>query len=131
MKSDDPLTKELGILSLGTIAIGCNMDGYIINIIPYLINCMKVENHPAVRSISYWTTSRYIFYVKEDEEKGNQLLQLIIEQFLIGINDSNKLVEDYACSGLCEIIDIANDLILPFMNQIINISTQAYKFYQV
>lgn len=143
MKSDDPLTKELGILSLGTIAIGCNMEQYIMNIFPYLINCMKNNNHPALRSISYWTTSRYIYYLVREIEKQQELeseissnnniklLQSIIEEILLGINDRNKLVEDYACSGLCEIIDIVNDLILPYMDQIISISTQAYKFYQV
>lgn len=129
MKNSDPLIKELGVLSLGTIAIGCNMEIYVNTFMPYLIECMKVGNHPSLRGISYWTSSRYIFYILQS--RNEKCFQSIIEQILIGIGDRNKIVEEYACSALSEIIENSYENIIPYTSVIIPVITKSYSFYQL
>ncbi|XP_059863166.1 transportin-1 [Globicephala melas] len=92
------VVKESGILVLGAIAEGCmqGMIPYLPELIPHLIQCLS-DKKALVRSITCWTLSRYAHWVVS--QPPDTYLKPLMTELLKRILDSNKRVQEAACSG--------------------------------
>jgi transportin-1 len=121
--------KESGILVLGAIAEGCytGITSHLDQLIPFLIQCLS-DKKPLVRSIACWTLSRYAHWVVHQPQ--GIYLKPLIEELLKKILDSNKRVQEAACSAFATLEEEAAMDLVPYLPQIIETLVIAFKKYQ-
>ncbi|KMY97903.1 transportin-1 isoform X1 [Drosophila simulans] len=121
--------KESGVLALGAIAEGC-MQGLIQHLpelIPYLISCLSDEK-PLVRSITCWTLMRFLKWVLN--QPHDQYLKPLIEELLKCILDSNKRVQEAACSAFATLEEEASPQLVPYLENMLKTFVLALSKYQ-
>lgn len=125
----DWVVKESGILALGAIAEGCmqGMIPHLPELIPYLIQCLS-DKKALVRSITCWTLSRYVNWVVN--QPHNQYLKPLMEELLKRILDSNKKVQEAACSAFATLEEEACTELVPYLQYILNTLVFAFSKYQ-
>ncbi|KAI3384945.1 hypothetical protein SNEBB_005121 [Seison nebaliae] len=123
------IEREAGILILGAIAYGCvgSISQHLPNIIPHLIMCLD-DDQPLIRSISCWTLSRYLEWIK-CEDSSSYFYPMLdgIERRML---DNSKKVQEGACSTLADMEESAIILIMPRLDGLINLICQAFNIYQ-
>lgn len=121
--------KESGILVLGAIAEGCynGIIAHLGQLIPYLIQCLS-DKKPLVRSIACWTLSRYAHWVVHQPHE--LLLKPLVEELLKKILDSNKRVQEAACSAFATLEEEASYELVTYLPQILETFVCAFKKYQ-
>ena len=121
--------KESGILVLGAIAEGCysGITSHLEQLIPYLIQCLS-DKKPLVRSIACWTLSRYAHWVVH--QPIDVYLKPLIEELLKKILDSNKRVQEAACSAFATLEEEASTELVQFLPIILDTLVFAFKKYQ-
>eukprot|EP00053_Salpingoeca_punica_P016079 m.149929 g.149929 ORF g.149929 m.149929 type:complete len:650 (-) comp16870_c2_seq1:1041-2990(-) len=127
LTSQDWLVREAGILALGAISEGC-MDGMIPHlneIVPFLLNALS-DPRTYVRSITCWTLSRYASWIATQPV----LLEPVTVKLLERVLDSNKRVQEAACSAMATWEEEAGDALVPYLGHIINTLTMAFRKYQ-
>ena len=132
-------TKEAGILALGAVAQGASngMEPHLPMIVPLLIQYLRHEK-PLVRSITCWTVARYYSWIanfpcstKEAMDSHHRRYMLpILEQILHLCLDGNKEVQKAACSSLAALEEEARDLLIPFLDHILDTMTRCFGLYQ-
>lgn len=122
--------KESGILVLGAIAEGCftGISAHLDQLIPYLIQCLS-DRKPLVRSIACWTLSRYAHWVVHQPHE--LYLRPLVEELLKKVLDSNKRVQEAACSAFATLEEEASTELVPYLPQILDTLVFAFKKYQV
>ncbi|GAU89346.1 hypothetical protein RvY_01903 [Ramazzottius varieornatus] len=129
LMSPDWVRKESGILALGAIAEGCadGMSTHLRDLIPFLLECLN-DPKPLVRSITCWTLSRYASWiVAEDPIKYFQpFLGKLLERLL----DTNKKVQEAACSAFATLEEEAGALLSPYLEVIVRTLIAAFRKYQ-
>ncbi|XP_065175090.1 transportin-1-like [Sycon ciliatum] len=127
--SADWLYKESGILILGAIAEGCaqGMQPHLPSLIPYLIQCLS-EQRALVRSITCWTLSRYSHWILE--QRHEEYLQPLMQGLLERILDSNKKVQEAACSAFAQVEEEACTELVPYLVPILQTLVHAFGKYQ-
>jgi transportin-1 len=122
--------KESGILVLGAIAEGCynGITEHLPQLIPYLVKCLS-DKKPLVRSIACWTLSRYSHWIVHQSHEI--YLRPLIEELLKKILDSNKRVQEAACSAFATLEEEAGLELVPYLPQILDTLVFAFNKYQV
>ncbi|CAB1459097.1 unnamed protein product [Pleuronectes platessa] len=125
----DWVIKESGILVLGAIAEGCmqGMVPYLPELIPHLIQCL-CEKKALVRSIACWTLSRYAHWVVS--QPPDSFLKPLMTELLKRILDSNKRVQEAACSAFATLEEEACTELVPYLSFILDTLVFAFGKYQ-
>lgn len=121
--------KESGILALGAIAEGCmtGMIPHLPELIPYLINCLS-DKKALVRSITCWTLSRYSHWVVS--QPHDTYLKPLMSELLKRVLDSNKRVQEAACSAFATLEEEACTELVPYLGFILETLVFAFQKYQ-
>ncbi len=121
--------KESGILALGAIAEGCmnGMVPHLPELVPYLINCLS-DKKALVRSITCWTLSRYSHWVVS--QPHDTYLKPLMSELLKRILDSNKRVQEAACSAFATLEEEACTELVPYLGFILETLVFAFQKYQ-
>ncbi|CAG0890893.1 unnamed protein product [Darwinula stevensoni] len=121
--------KESGILALGAIAEGCmnGMIPHLPELVPYLINCLS-DKKALIRSITCWTLSRYSHWVVM--QPHDAYLKPLMDQLLKRILDSNKRVQEAACSAFATLEEEACTELVPYLDYILQTLVRAFDKYQ-
>ena len=122
--------KESGILVLGAVAEGCynGLTSHLEQLVPYLIDCLS-DKKPLVRSIACWTISRYSHWVVR-QQPPELYIRRLVDELLKKILDSNKRVQEAACSAFATLEEEAAHDIVPFLPQILDTFVLAFRKYQ-
>uniref|UniRef100_A0A671LET9 Transportin-1 n=1 Tax=Sinocyclocheilus anshuiensis TaxID=1608454 RepID=A0A671LET9_9TELE len=123
------LIKESGILVLGAIAEGCmqGMIPYLPELIPHLVQCLS-DKKALVRSITCWTLSRYAHWVVS--QPSDIYLKPLMTELLKRILDSNKRVQEAACSAFATLEEEACTELVPYLAFILDTLVFAFSKYQ-
>jgi transportin-1 len=111
--SDSVWVREAAILALGALQTGADdgLDKHLPQLFPYLLEHMAHPGSPQLREISCWTVGRYLAWAVQQawaspgggaapaEPDCAQLLPLT-QALLARVSDSNKKVQQFACSTL-------------------------------
>lgn len=121
--------KESGILALGAIAEGCmsGMLSHLPDLIPYLITCLN-DRKALVRAITCWTLSRYSHWVVS--QPHDAYLKPLMTELLKRILDSNKRVQEAACSAFATLEEEACTELVPYLGFILETLVFAFSKYQ-
>jgi len=121
--------KESGILALGAIAEGCmsGMIQHLAELVPFLISCLA-DKKALVRSITCWTLSRYSHWVVQ--QPHDQYLKPLMSELLKRILDSNKRVQEAACSAFATLEEEACTELVPYLSFILETLVFAFQKYQ-
>uniref|UniRef100_A0A8C2FKH3 Transportin-1 n=1 Tax=Cyprinus carpio TaxID=7962 RepID=A0A8C2FKH3_CYPCA len=122
----DWVVKESGILVLGAIAEGCMQDmvPYLPELIPHLIQCL-CDKKALVRSIACWTLSRYAHWVVS--QPPDPYLKPLMTELLKRILDSNKRVQEAACSAFATLEEEACTELVPYLSFILDTLVFAFR----
>ncbi|KTG43331.1 hypothetical protein cypCar_00006704 [Cyprinus carpio] len=112
------VVKESGILVLGAIAE---------ELIPHLIQCLS-DKKALVRSIACWTLSRYAHWVVS--QPPDSYLKPLMTELLKRILDSNKRVQEAACSAFATLEEEACTELVPYLSFILDTLVFAFSKYQ-
>ncbi|CAD5125177.1 DgyrCDS13420 [Dimorphilus gyrociliatus] len=125
----DWVVKESGILVLGAVAEGCHagMTQHLPQLVPYLIERLQ-DSKPLVRSITCWTLSRYAHWVVQQPQ--HVYLKPLMEELLKRILDSNKKVQEAACSAFATLEEEACTELVPYLGFILETLVRAFGKYQ-
>ncbi|NXL96933.1 TNPO2 protein, partial [Tyrannus savana] len=123
------VVKESGILVLGAIAEGCmqGMVPYLPELVPHLIRCLA-DRKALVRSIACWTLSRYAHWVVA--QPPELYLKPLMTELLQRILDSNKRVQEAACSAFATLEEEACTELVPYLSFILDTLVFAFGKYQ-
>lgn len=127
--SDNWKVKEGAILALGAIAEGC-LDGlaqFLPQSIPFLVSSLK-DSHPLVRVITCWTLSRYTSWIMSNPNQNG--FEKVLRGLLCCILDNNKRVQEAACSAFSTLAESANNELVPYISDVLNVLIQAFDKYQ-
>ncbi|XP_069126883.1 transportin-1-like isoform X1 [Argopecten irradians] len=121
--------KESGILVLGAIAEGCmnGMIPHLPELIPYLISRLS-DKKALVRSITCWTLSRYAHWVVGQPHEN--YLKPLMTELLKRVLDSNKRVQEAACSAFATLEEEACTELVPYLGFILETLVYAFNKYQ-
>lgn len=121
--------KEAAILALGAISEGCmhGMLPHLPQLVPYLITCLS-EKKALLRSITCWTLSRYCNWVVQ--QPHDKYLKPLMTDLLKRILDSNKKVQEAACSAFATLEEEACTELVPYLNFILSTLVFAFSKYQ-
>ena len=134
----DPWIQEASILALGAVADGCavEMTVHMSNLHPYLMNLLATPETPTtlpqLKAIAAWTIGRYAVWAVEQVQTGAQghLLAQMTEVFLMRLQDRNRRVQVAVCSAFGVLIEVAGDLMAPYLEPIYKSLVTAMWQYQ-
>lgn len=122
--------RESGILALGALSTGCSycISPHLPTLLPFLIDCMSSEKS-LIRSMSCWTVSRYSTWILFD---GLAFFPKILDPLLRRVLDSNKHVQEAACSALAVLFEQDNscEALQPYVASILQTLVHAHATYQ-
>uniref|UniRef100_H2ZM68 Transportin-1 n=1 Tax=Ciona savignyi TaxID=51511 RepID=H2ZM68_CIOSA len=129
----DWVSRESGILVLGAIAEGC-MNGmlpHLPKLVPFLTETLN-DKKALVRSITCWTLSRYAHWiVTQSQQNGHDAyLKPLMNELLKRILDSNKRVQEAACSAFATLEEEACTELVPYLHFILQTLVYAFNKYQ-
>ncbi|NXV72270.1 TNPO2 protein, partial [Atlantisia rogersi] len=108
---------------------GCmqGMVPYLPELIPHLIQCLS-DKKALVRSIACWTLSRYAHWVVS--QPPDMYLKPLMTELLKRILDSNKRVQEAACSAFATLEEEACTELVPYLSFILDTLVFAFGKYQ-
>ncbi|NXJ87183.1 TNPO2 protein, partial [Trogon melanurus] len=108
---------------------GCmqGMVQYLPELIPHLIQCLS-DKKALVRSIACWTLSRYAHWVVS--QPPDMYLKPLMTELLKRILDSNKRVQEAACSAFATLEEEACTELVPYLSFILDTLVFAFGKYQ-
>ncbi|XP_078657001.1 transportin-1-like isoform X1 [Branchiostoma floridae x Branchiostoma belcheri] len=121
--------KESGILVLGAIAEGCmnGMVQHLPDLVPFLIKSLS-EKKALVRSITCWTLSRYAHWIVQQQHE--LYLKPLMTELLKRVLDTNKRVQEAACSAFATLEEEACTELVPYLGYILETLVYAFNKYQ-
>ncbi|RLM87679.1 hypothetical protein C2845_PM04G11430 [Panicum miliaceum] len=134
-RTDDDSWKEreTAVLSLGAIAEGCiaGLYPHLPQIVAFLIPLLD-DKFPLIRSITCWTLSRYSKFIVQslDHPNGHEQFDKILMGLLRRILDTNKRVQEAACSAFATLEEEAAEELVPHLEVILQHLMCAYGKYQ-
>lgn len=157
LRSPDWIVRESAVLAIGAVAEGCS--SAMGPQLPQLIQFLQSQLHdkqPLIRSITCWTLGRYSTWIVDQVRclltvccsmlRGAQLivhplinnatqdhetfLRPVINDLLRCILDTNKKVQEAACSAFATLEEEAAEQLLPYLGLILQHLMFAYSRYQ-
>ncbi|KAJ9186404.1 hypothetical protein P3X46_001980 [Hevea brasiliensis] len=135
LTSDDETWKEreAAVLALGAIAEGCieGLYPHLAEIVAYLIPVLD-DKFPLLRSITCWTLSRFCKFIVQGivNEKGTEQFNKVLMGLLRRILDTNKRVQEAACSAFATLEEEAAEVMVPYLETILQHLMCAFGRYQ-
>ncbi|EOA94403.1 Transportin-1 [Anas platyrhynchos] len=103
------------------------MIAYLPELIPHLIQCLS-NKKALVCSITCWTLSRYAHWVVS--QPPDTYLKPLMTELLKRILDSNKRVQEAACSAFATLEEEACTELVPYLAYILDTLVFAFSKYQ-
>lgn len=128
--NEDWEVRESAVLVLGAIARGCSfgMTPYLPKVIEYLIE-LTHHRKPLLRSIACWCLSRFAGWTCH-EKNEKEWMERVLKAVLTRVVDSNKRVQEAACSALASFIEDSGSQLTQFLEIIIEVLVKAFTCYQ-
>uniref|UniRef100_A0A1J3HHC1 Transportin-1 n=1 Tax=Noccaea caerulescens TaxID=107243 RepID=A0A1J3HHC1_NOCCA len=125
--------REAAVLALGAIGEGC-MNGlypHLSEIVAFLLPLLD-DKFPLIRSISCWTLSRFGKYLiqESDNPKGYEQFEKVLMGLLRRLLDTNKRVQEAACSAFATVEEDAAEELVPHLGVILQHLMCAFGKYQ-
>ncbi|CAH2051514.1 unnamed protein product [Thlaspi arvense] len=128
--------REAAVLTLGAIAEGCFNGLYphlseASSIVEFLLPLLD-DKFPLIRSISCWTLSRFGKYLIQESgnPKGHEQFEKVLMGLLRRLLDSNKRVQEAACSAFATVEEDAAEELVPHLGVILQHLMCAFGKYQ-
>ncbi|KAH0892180.1 hypothetical protein HID58_054609 [Brassica napus] len=130
--------REAAVLTLGAIAEGCfNVQvtlcasASFLQIVAFLLPLLD-DKFPLIRSISCWTLSRFGKYLIQEtgNPKGYEQFEKVLMGLLRRLLDSNKRVQEAACSAFATVEEDAAEELVPHLGVILQHLMCAFGKYQ-
>ncbi|XP_042457341.1 transportin-1-like isoform X2 [Zingiber officinale] len=125
--------REAAVLAIGAIAEGCinGLYPHLPEIVKFLIPLFD-DKFPLIRSISCWTLSRFSKFIIQNigENDGYEQFDQILMGLLRRILDTNKRVQEAACSAFATLEEEAGEELTPRLEIILQHLLCAYGKYQ-
>ncbi|KAJ9189516.1 hypothetical protein P3X46_000799 [Hevea brasiliensis] len=125
--------REAAVLALGAVAEGCinGLYPHLSQIVEFLIPLLD-DKFPLIRSISCWTLSRFSKYIVQESghEKGFEQFDKVLMGLLRRILDTNKRVQEAACSAFATLEEEAAEELAPRLDIILQHLMCAFGRYQ-
>lgn len=125
--------REAAVLVLGAVAQGCinGLYPHLSEIVQFLIPLLD-DKFPLIRSISCWTISRFSKYIVQDNghQKGYEQFDKVLMGLLRRILDTNKRVQEAACSAFATFEEEAAEELAPHLEIILQHLMCAFGKYQ-
>ncbi|XP_078433901.1 transportin 1 [Wolffia australiana] len=126
--------REAAVLALGAVAEGCikGLYPHLPGIVAFLVPLLD-DKFPLIRSITCWTLSRYSKFIVQ-EHISHQGVQEQFDKVLMGILrrilDTNKRVQEAACSAFATLEEEAAEELAPRLDIILQHLLCAFGKYQ-
>ncbi|KAH9694611.1 transportin-1 [Citrus sinensis] len=125
--------REAAVLALGAIAEGCikGLYPHLSEIVAFLIPLLD-DKFPLIRSISCWTLSRFSKFIVQDigHQNGREQFEKVLMGLLKRILDTNKRVQEAACSAFATLEEEAAEELAPRLEIILQHLMMAFGKYQ-
>ncbi|GLT75276.1 hypothetical protein SLA2020_470120 [Shorea laevis] len=125
--------REAAVLALGAVAEGCinGLFPHLSEIVSFLLPLLD-DKFPLIRSISCWTLSRFSKHIVQDigREKGYEQFDKTLMGLLRRILDTNKRVQEAACSAFATLEEEAAEELAPRLQLILQHLMCAFGKYQ-
>jgi transportin-1 len=123
------IVRESGILALGAVSEGCinGMTPHLPELMQYLIGQLN-DVHALVRSITCWTLSRYCHFVVYQPQ--HEIFNILLNHLLQRVLDTNKRVQEAACSAFATFEEEAANELIPYLPNILMTLVEAFNRYQ-
>ncbi|KAF4382452.1 hypothetical protein G4B88_011404 [Cannabis sativa] len=125
--------REAAVLALGAIAEGCitGLYPHLSEIVAFLIPLLD-DKFPLIRSISCWTLSRFSKFIVQGvgHQTGYEQFDKVLLGLLRRILDTNKRVQEAACSAFATLEEEASEELVPRLEIILQHLMCAYGKYQ-
>ncbi|KDP33292.1 hypothetical protein JCGZ_13079 [Jatropha curcas] len=125
--------REAAVLALGAVAEGCinGLYPHLSQIVEFLIPLLD-DKYPLIRSISCWTLSRFSKYIVQESchEQGYEKFDKVLMGLLRRILDTNKRVQEAACSAFATLEEEAAEELAPRLDVILQHLMCAFGKYQ-
>ncbi|XP_044508458.1 transportin-1-like [Mangifera indica] len=125
--------REAAVLALGAVAEGCinGLYPHLSEIVAFLIPLLD-DKFPLIRSISCWTLSRFSKFVVQEvgHQNGNEQFDKVLMGLLQRILDTNKRVQEAACSAFATLEEEAAEELAPRLEVILQHLMCAFGKYQ-
>ncbi|KMZ85575.1 transportin [Plasmodium vivax Brazil I] len=130
LMSDKWNIRESAVLTLGAIAKGCmySLSPFIPKVLEYLIKLLNDEK-PLARSISCWCVTRFSSWICHPDN-CDKWFEPVLLNLLKRILDTNKRVQEAACSSFANLEEDALDLLNNYLHEIVHTIQQAFQIYQ-
>ncbi|KAL9559161.1 hypothetical protein MBANPS3_000565 [Mucor bainieri] len=132
---DNWLVRESGILALGAAAEGGIqvISHHLHRLMPFLLTCME-DQKPLVRSISCWAVSRFSNWLADqydtNEEGRKQYFEPVLFGLLKRLLDSNRRVQESACTAFIILGESASTRLVPYIYPILTQTNGAFALYR-
>ncbi|KAL6346911.1 hypothetical protein AAG906_003028 [Vitis piasezkii] len=125
--------REAAVLALGAVAEGCisGLYPHLSEIVTFIIPLLD-DKFPLIRSISCWTLSRFSRFVVQGigHQKGSEQFDKVLRGLLRRILDTNKRVQEAACSAFATLEEEAAEKLAPHLEIILQHLMCAFGKYQ-
>ncbi|KAI3834266.1 hypothetical protein MKX03_030073 [Papaver bracteatum] len=125
--------REAAVLAFGAIAEGCinGLYPHLPEIVSFLIPLLD-DKFPLIRSITCWTLSRYSKFVVQgvSHQKGYEQYEKVLMGLLRRVLDTNKRVQEAACSAFATLEEESAELLGPHLEIILQHLLCAFGRYQ-
>ncbi|XP_077241420.1 transportin-1-like [Tasmannia lanceolata] len=125
--------REAAVLAFGAIAEGCinGLYPHLLEIVAFLIPLLD-DKFPLIRSITCWTLSRYSKFIVQGIglQKGHGQFDKVLMGLLRRILDTNKRVQEAACSAFATLEEEAAEELAPRLEIILQHLLCAFSKYQ-
>ncbi|CAN8270848.1 unnamed protein product [Cochlearia groenlandica] len=125
--------RETAVLALGAIAEGCinGLYPHLSEIVAFLLPLLD-DKFPLIRSISCWTLSRFGKYLIQEcgNPKGYDHFEKVLMGLLRRLLDTNKRVQEAACSAFATLEEDAAEELVPHLGLILQHLMSAFGKYQ-
>ncbi|VVA99326.1 unnamed protein product [Arabis nemorensis] len=125
--------REAAVLALGAIAEGCinGLYPHLSEIVAFLLPLLD-DKFPLIRSISCWTLSRFGKYLIQESgnPKGYEQFEKVLMGLLHRLLDTNKRVQEAACSAFATLEEDAAEELVPHLGVILQHLMCAFGKYQ-
>eukprot|EP00252_Welwitschia_mirabilis_P011248 TRINITY_DN2531_c0_g1_i2.p1 TRINITY_DN2531_c0_g1~~TRINITY_DN2531_c0_g1_i2.p1 ORF type:complete len:886 (-),score=195.35 TRINITY_DN2531_c0_g1_i2:941-3598(-) len=125
--------REAAVLALGAIAEGCinGLFPHLQEMVSFLVPLLD-DKFPLVRSITCWTLSRFSRWIVQSasHQEGHDQFDKVLNGLLRRILDSNKRVQEAACSAFATLEEEAAEELAPRLELILQHLLCAFGKYQ-
>ncbi|KRX03479.1 Armadillo-type fold [Pseudocohnilembus persalinus] len=122
-ESPDWVEQEMGVLALGQIVEGSQevISQHSESVFPTLIQKLLSSNQNQFLVTTFWTLSKFTFYVVEIAPQQENLVKEYLKTIVKGIQHKDYKVQESSCYTLSVLINQGSFILKPFLNDILEV----------